>query len=350
MFQQGQDLCRGFYREVLSPAIDVPHSAGLLGPGSDVLGYDTERSTDHDWGPRAVIFVDAVYIDDVTAAIAAVLPDTYCGWDINIGRDGGPLAPQVEVTTLAGWLGGQFGFDPTAQPLTAIDWLALPQQRLLGVVKGSVFSDGLNVLGPLRRTLAWYPDDVWWWILACHWRRLAQEEPFVQRTAEAGDDAGAALIAARQVRDCMRLTLLMAREYAPYSKWLGTAFSRLAHSDGLDVHLAAVMKADDAMSRERKLGRAYECLARRFNDLEPGLDVDTTLRPFHDRPAEVLGADRFVDAAAAMVNDPMLSDLPLIGAVDQWVDSTDVLASPSHCAQFRQYYSRLAGGVQGPPA
>ncbi len=191
----------------------------------------------------------------------------------------------------------------------------------------------------------WYPDDVWWWILACQWRRLAQEEPFVQRAVEAGDDVGAALIAARLARDCMRLALLIAREYAPYSKWLGTAFSRLAHPDGLDVHIAAVVNEDDATSRERNLGRAYQCLARRFNDLDPGLHLGTGLRPFHDRPAQVLGADRFADAAMAMVNNPLLAGLPAIGAVDQWVDSTDVLASPEHCAQLGQHYSALAGRV-----
>src|ERR1035437_2725711 len=48
-FMPGLELCHNFYEEVVAPAVGVSHGAALLGPGSDVLGYDTERSTDHDW-------------------------------------------------------------------------------------------------------------------------------------------------------------------------------------------------------------------------------------------------------------------------------------------------------------
>jgi len=37
--------------------INVPHSATLIGGGSEVLGYDQPRSIDHNWGPRVAIFV-----------------------------------------------------------------------------------------------------------------------------------------------------------------------------------------------------------------------------------------------------------------------------------------------------
>ena len=41
----GLELSRGFYHDVVRPLLgDVRHSAGLLGWGSDVLGYDTARS------------------------------------------------------------------------------------------------------------------------------------------------------------------------------------------------------------------------------------------------------------------------------------------------------------------
>jgi Domain of unknown function (DUF4037) len=47
---------------------------------------------------------------------------------------------------------------------------------------------------------ATYPEPVWRWLLGCQWRRLAQEEPFVQRTAEVGDELGSGVIAARLAR------------------------------------------------------------------------------------------------------------------------------------------------------
>ena len=39
-------------------------------------------------------------------------------------------------------------------------------------------------------------------------------------------------------------------------------------------------------------------------------------------------AERFVAACLERVEDPWLRSLPLIGSVDQWVDSTGVLQHP----------------------
>ncbi len=62
-FVPGQELSRLFYEEAVRPILDqhlpgLDYSAALLGYGSDVLGYDTIRSTDHGWGPRLVLFLD----------------------------------------------------------------------------------------------------------------------------------------------------------------------------------------------------------------------------------------------------------------------------------------------------
>ncbi|GAA1233216.1 DUF4037 domain-containing protein [Oryzihumus leptocrescens] len=341
-FQPARLLCAQFYKQVLAPAIGRPHAAGLLGSGSDVLGYDTERSTDHDWGPRAVIFVDAVDVDEVRTRVAATLPATFDGWPVALGRDGQPLEPHVVTTTVPEWIRSELGTDPVADGLTDADWLTFPQQRLLGVVGGTVFHDGPGHLTELRSLLRQYPDDVWWWMLACQWRRLAQEEAFVQRTAEVGDHAGSALTAARQVRDAMRLALLMARRYWPCSKWLGTAFAAIADPDGLGRAMRHALQAPDLGSREQHLMAAYQVLGRRFNALSPGLSLDTEPRTFHDRPAIVLGAERFAGAALRMVSSPGLRGLPLVGSVDQLVDSTDLLTQPSLCRRLRDAYVPVA--------
>src|SRR5699024_4427382 len=56
--------------------------------------------------------------------------------------------------------------------------------------------------------------------------------------------------------------------------------------------------------------------------------VDPTTRPFHDRPFRVLGADRLATALRSRIADPALRALPASGAVDQYVDNTDVLTRP----------------------
>ena len=63
-FFQGHQLSEIFYLHHVAPIIEehfpgLPHSAALLGDGSEVLGYDDHLSTDHNWGPRVVIFLSA---------------------------------------------------------------------------------------------------------------------------------------------------------------------------------------------------------------------------------------------------------------------------------------------------
>jgi len=138
----------------------------------------------------------------------------------------------------------------------------------------------------------------------------------------------------------------MGRRYAPYSKWLGTAFAGLPDPDGLGSSLAEAVAAGTLMAREEALGRAYQLLGERFNTLAPGSRLDTSLRPFHDRPALVLGAGRFAAASLERVDDPVLTRLPLVGAVDQLLDCTDVLSHPALTSHKRCYYDAVA--AEGP--
>jgi hypothetical protein len=109
--------------------------------------------------------------------------------------------------------------------VTVPDWLGAPWQRLAEVTGGAVFEDRTGDLTRVRSALSWYPRDVWYYVLSCQWSRIAEEEAFPGRCAEAGDELGSAVVAARLARDLMGLWLLMNRRYPPYSKWLGRAFA-----------------------------------------------------------------------------------------------------------------------------
>jgi hypothetical protein len=340
-FLPGRELARAFYAEVVGPLLgDVEHSAALLGHGSDVLGFDDARSTDHGWGPRVQVFVRDGDVSGVRERIERGLPDEFRGWPTRYGWDDVPVSQHVEVMTLGSWLGRQLGFDPR-RGMTTVDWLATPQQLLLEVTAGAVFHDGLGELEPIRSTLDWYPDDLWRWLLGCQWWRIDQEEPFFGRAAEVGDELGSRIVAARLARDAIRLCFLLERRYAPYSKWLGSAFARLESAADIGPPLERMLAADDVAAREEGWVVAVEALAARHNALGLTAELDSTVRPFHGRPFRVLDAGRFATACIETVADPPLRKLPRVGAVDQLADSTDVLSN----AQVTRRLARLYGSI-----
>ena len=336
-FVPGLELARAFYEEVVVSLLGgVRHTAALVGGGSEVLGFDTARSTDHSWGPRVQVFVEPAEVARIRSAIDGRLPETFPGWPTRFGSDMVPVSQHVVVVSLGEWLEERLGFDPR-RGLTAVDWLAVPQQRLLELTAGAVFHDDEGELTRLRRTLAWYPDDVWLWLLASQWRRLEQEEPFVGRTAEVGDELGSRILAARIARDLMRLCFLLERRYAPYSKWLGFAFRRLEAYSDVGPPLERALSADDYPGRESALVASFEAAARRHNGLAITRAVDPTARLFHTRPFRALGSGRFTDACLESVSDPWLRSLPVVGAIDQLSDSVDVLTDASVFARTRGF-------------
>jgi hypothetical protein len=152
-FVPGQELSRAFYEEVVRALLDVPHSAALLGTGSDVLGFDTVRSTDHGWGPRMHVFVERGGIERVRDMIDVGLPDEFRDWPVRYGWDDVPVSSHVVVATLDDWLPAHLGFDPR-QGTSTVEWLTVPQQVLLELTSGSVFHDGLGELEAAREALA----------------------------------------------------------------------------------------------------------------------------------------------------------------------------------------------------
>lgn len=338
-FLAGIELARRYYAEVVRPLLDrhapgLAHSAALIGAGSEVLGYDTARSADHNWGPRCQIFVgaaDAVRIEAISSMLAARLPPSFLGWptrfpDVSLAQ--APVRHWVEVAELGGWLASRLGFDPLGGVGLA-DWLATPTQLLAELTAGAVFHDGLGNppgnLATARQTLQWYPDDVWRYVLACQWQRISQEEAFPGRCAESGDELGSAIITARLARDGIRLGLLMHRRYPPYSKWLGTAAAKLPETAAIGRLYHEAIAATAWPAREHALCAAHERLAQAHNTLGLTQPLDASTRSFYDRPYHVIDAGRFAATLRTSIADVTIRELPLTGAVDQFIDSTDAV-------------------------
>jgi Domain of unknown function (DUF4037) len=325
-FIPGLQLNRLFYREVVAPILasafpDLRYSAALIGYGSDVLGFDSERSTDHEWGPRLVVFLAENDREALGGSIKEVLstrlpaefrgyPTNFTAADENRVRsmapaEAGRVCHHVYLHSLREFVGSYLGVAPNAS-FSNIDWLLMYQNSLLELTAGAVYHDGLEELIPLRERLRWYPHEVWLYMLASQWIRLAQEESFSGRCGEGGDEVGSRINAARLVRDVMRLCFLLERRYAPYGKWLGTAFSRLNCAREIEPLLRAALADDAWPNRERHLCAASKAVARVHNAMGIFAQLDTETTSFHQRPYRVLGAGRFAKAVGNEIRDPQL--------------------------------------------
>ncbi len=171
-----------------------------------------------------------------------------------------------------------------------------------------------------RRRFEYYPQDVWLYLLATAWTRIGQEEHLMGRAGQVGDEIGSSLIAARLVRDLMRLWFLMEKQYAPYPKWFGTAFSKLQGAAELITIFQKVLKVEAWTERQEYLAQAYEIAAVKHNTLKITEPIGEKRSYFHDRPFLVIGAGQFADAIIARITEPILGKLTgqrLIGSLDQ---------------------------------
>jgi hypothetical protein len=298
-FVSGIDLSRRHYEEVVRPLVDsrfrgLPHSAALLGRGSEVLGYDDEMSTDHDWRPRVLLFVSE---ED----FAAHGPALQAELDRASSSGSGDDRPLDEVHTVRDYFRRELALDIDLQPRVP-DWLTMPEHTLLTVTSGAVYQDEVG-LELVRERLGYYPRDVWLYLMVTGWWRVHPEMNLVGRTGYVGDEIGSSLIGARLVSDIMRLCFLMERQYAPYSKWFGTAFARLPSGPELVPILERVLRATNWQQRESALMVAYERLAAMHDRLKLTEPVSGAVVQLWDRPFRVAWSS-VPDLLFPLIEDP----------------------------------------------
>ena len=334
MRSRGLQLARGYYVDVVRPLLhaawpSLPHAAARLGGGSEVLGLDDETSRDHDFGLRLTLLVEHEQVEPVRELLQEKLPESYAGEPVRFATswDSDPQRHRVDVLTIETLTDRLLGLHPAGE-WDAADWLSLTGQSVLEVTAGPVFHDGLGALDGLRRRLHWYPRDVERYVLAADWQRLAQELPFVGRAGHRGDDLGSRVVTGRLVRTVMHLGFLLHRRWAPYPKWFGSCFSQLPNSPRVGAALSAALATDQWRERQAALAAAVEELHALQRSRGLPTDPSPAVEPFHVRPFVVV-RDAVAQLLLDDVTDPLVRRLPTgIGAVEQWVDSVDVLIDP----------------------
>lgn len=356
-FVKGLRLNENFYNEVVVEILNsnfpnLKYSAGLIGWGSEVLGYDDILSSDHNWGLRFQIFLSAEDYEKHYLKINQVLnenlPEFYQNYpttfEINVHKDQRDAEKakdsehNIDIETVEGFFIRYLGCNPF-QEITFADWLTFSEHKLLAVTSGKIFHAGLEKLEEVRQKFKYYPRDIWLYLLSVQWDKIFQEQAFVGRCGYAGDELGSKLIAAKQVRNLMHLCFLIERKYAPYSKWFGTAFSHLDCAGKLTPIFTQILEAENWKQREKSLTEAYAKIIRLYNNLEITDSMSDEIVEYFGRPFSVISDESVIGKLReTIVEKEILKIGNDLGSVNQFVNSKEKLNDISLIKKLKEVY------------
>jgi hypothetical protein len=358
-FIPGLKLSQIFFEKTIKPLLDEYHpelkyDAALIGPGSEVLGFDDPVSTDHHWGPRVQLFLKEMdflnHAKELDILFKQKLPYTIKGYSTHWSepdpndamnqflepKSEGLVNHRVEILTVSSFLKACLNLETTE--LIDLDWLLLPEQKLLELTAGKVYYSTLGDLIRVRNYFSYYPDNVWFFKLAAEWDNIAEEIAFVGRSASRGDDLGSRLVSARLVRSIIRLAFILCRKYAPYSKWYAYSFSSLPIADNLHSVLLDILHQNNWRKREELLTTAYLILLEYQNSLE--ITPEITLKPinYHSRHQNVIDVHKIITELKKNIKPP-LSTLPYsLGSIDQFIVNTHILTDAQLASRVKSLY------------
>ena len=224
---KGMELSRAYFEEYGKPLIDTrllqyrPYiAAGLVGEGSECLGFDDDISTDHDFGPAFCIWVPEWLYQQSGAELKSAydsLPAEYHGYRRIPSAQGGG---RVGVISAEGFYRKFTGMSKA--PQDNMEWFRIPERFLATVTSGEVFVDYLGMFSQIRAALKeFYPEDVLKKKLAARCAVMAQAGQYnYGRCMKRGDSQAAYLACGEFIRTAMSAVYLLNEAYMPYYKWV----------------------------------------------------------------------------------------------------------------------------------
>ncbi|UCE04320.1 MAG: DUF4037 domain-containing protein, partial [bacterium] len=206
-----------------------------------------------------------------------------------------PINHWIQIETANSFVNNDVIWNPVRPP-TLHEWLTFPDQALSELTSGRIFHDDLGEITEIRKWLQFFPDSVWFFKMYCLWAAIAEEDAFVGRCNHVNDLIGEKLILTRIIGKLMRLCFLLERRYYPYSKWFGTAFSKLEKSSKLMPIINNALSGNSYEIRNENLCRFYQEIGKLHNELCITDKIDTKLIQYHGRPYKGMDPEPFFKA------------------------------------------------------
>ena len=211
------------------PQVKAQIAAGLVGAGSECLGFDDELSKDHDYGPSFCVWLPRAAYNQYGAAMQEAydrLPREFMGFQGRVEEEQGK--GRVGILCLEDFYAGILG--SCTAPVTVQEWLSLDEHALLTATNGRVFVDNYGKFSEIRNALlAYYPREVWIRRIVNAMAKAAQAGQYnYARSMKRGERIAAELALTEFIREIMQLVYLLNKKYSPYYKWMHRGMRKLA--------------------------------------------------------------------------------------------------------------------------
>ena len=251
---KGLELAKKYYLEYGVPMIEEQFGEyehllafGLLGSGSECLGYDDEISTDHDFEPGFCIFLPDESLIDSKLEFAlqraySKLPKEFMGYTrCALSPVGGNRHGVIRISDFF-----EQKIGSSTGELSIYDWFSLPDYTLAEAVGGEIFKDGPGLLTDIRERLRYMPEDVRLKKLAGNLLIMAQSGQYNYSRCISREETGAAQLSAIEfAKSAMQVIFLLNKRYMPYYKWSFRALRDLEKFSELEYSLEYLISSEN---------------------------------------------------------------------------------------------------------
>ena len=224
----GMEIARLYYESYGRSMLEEKYSdyadriaVGLVGEGSECLGFDDETSWDHDFGPGFCMWLTRDDYEKIGAALQAdydALPKELPGIPARKTMETG--SGRVGVFCMDDFFRKYVGVPDVPERGQQSFWLKVSREALRTVTNGEVFADPLGEFTARRRRFSRYPEAVRLQKLALRLGEMAQTGQYNYPRMVKRDDKGASFMClAGFVEAAVDAAYLLNDIYPPFYKW-----------------------------------------------------------------------------------------------------------------------------------
>ena len=224
----GMEIARLYYESYGRSMLEEKYSdyadriaVGLVGEGSECLGFDDETSWDHDFGPGFCMWLTGDDYEKIGAALQAdydALPKELPGIPARKTMETG--SGRVGVFCMDDFFRKYVGVPDVPERGQQSFWLKVSREALRTVTNGEVFADPLGEFTARRRRFSRYPEAVRLQKLALRLGEIAQTGQYNYPRMVKRDDKGASFMClAGFVEAAVDGAYLLNDIYPPFYKW-----------------------------------------------------------------------------------------------------------------------------------